>query len=382
MTDVLVVFGTRPEAIKMAPLAHKFRDQSDVDLKVCVTGQHREMLHQVLDIFDVQVDYDLDVMKSGQDLAGITSRIVDKMNQVLKELCPKIVLVHGDTTTTFATSLACFYNSISVGHVEAGLRTHDLRAPFPEEFNRRVAGLVSEVHFCPTISCKNNLLAEGVPEQTIHVTGNTVVDALQWAIQKIETDPKTQEKIDNFLEKKLQFDWLHEEFILITGHRRENFGSGFLEICKAIRDLSIEFPNLKFVYPVHLNPNVQEPVNKILSSRDNVYLIEPLEYLYFIRLLSTCLIVLTDSGGIQEEAPGLGKPVLVMRDVTERPEALEAGAVKLVGASRENITKGIRELLNTPTAFEKMISSSNPYGDGKASDRIVKIVKERLSAEY
>lgn len=382
MTDVLIVFGTRPEAIKMAPLVHKFRDENDVDVKVCVTGQHREMLHQVLDIFEVQADYDLDVMKNGQDLAGVTSRILDKMNQVLKELSPKIVLVHGDTTTTFATSLACFYNSIAVGHVEAGLRTHDLHAPFPEEFNRRVAGLVTEVHFCPTISCKNNLLAEGTPEQNIHVTGNTVVDALNWAIEKIETDPKMQKKIDDFLKEKLKFDLLHEDFILITGHRRENFGSGFLEICQAIRDLSIEFPNLKFVYPVHLNPNVQAPVNEILSSRDNVFLIEPLEYLYFVRLLSTCFIVLTDSGGIQEEAPGLGKPVLVMRDVTERPEAVEAGTVKLVGASRENITKGIRELLNTPLAYKKMVSSRNPYGDGEASARIVKIVKERISAEY
>ena len=375
----MVVFGTRPEAIKMAPLCHRLREQKDISSVICVTAQHREMLDQVLSIFDLIPDIDLNVMKKGQDLHDVTSSILLKMRDILKEEKPDIVLVHGDTTTTFATSLACFYMGVKVGHIEAGLRTHDIQAPFPEEYNRQSTGIIADYHFAPTDLSQQNLLAEGKDKGSIIVTGNTVIDALLLVLEKIEVVENKFKDITLRLNERLLFDWEAAPFVLITGHRRENFGQGFLDICDAVKELAMKNPDTHFVYPVHLNPNVQEPVNEILLGLHNVWLLEPLEYEDFIYLLKHSYLVLTDSGGIQEEAPSLGKPVLVMRDVTERPEAVEAGTVKLVGASKENIVSNIDLLLNDEALYKKMSQAHNPYGDGKACDRIVEFIRGRLN---
>lgn len=374
MKKVMVVFGTRPEAIKMAPLCLRLREQKDIETIICVTAQHREMLDQVLSIFDLVPDIDLNVMKKGQDLYDVTSNILLKMRDTLQDEKPDIVLVHGDTTTTFATSLACFYMGVKVGHVEAGLRTHDIQAPFPEEYNRQSTGIIANYHFAPTDLSQKNLLAEGKYKESIIVTGNTVIDALHLVLKTIDADKNKSKDITLRLNERLPFDWEATRFVLITGHRRENFGQGFLDICAAIRELALKNPDTHFVYPVHLNPNVQKPVNEILIGLDNVWLIEPLEYEEFVYLLKQSYLVLTDSGGIQEEAPSLGIPVLVMRDVTERPEAVEAGTVKLVGASKENIIFNIDLLLNDEALYEIMSQAHNPYGDGNACDRIVEYI--------
>ena len=379
MKKVMVVFGTRPEAIKMAPLCHRLREQKDIETIICVTAQHREMLDQVLSIFELTPDIDLNVMKKGQDLYDLTSDILLRMRNTLKEEKPDIVLVHGDTTTTFATSLACFYMGVKVGHVEAGLRTHDIQAPFPEEYNRQSTGIIADYHFAPTDLSQQNLLAEGKNKESIIVTGNTVIDALHLVLKKIDVDNNKSKDITLRLNERLPFAWEAARFVLITGHRRENFGQGFLDICEAIKELAIKNPDSHFVYPVHLNPNVQKPVNEILLGLDNVWLIEPLEYEDFVYLLKQSYLVLTDSGGIQEEAPSLGKPVLVMRDVTERPEAVEAGTVKLVGASKANIISSIDLLLNDEALYTKMSQAHNPYGDGKACDRIVEYIRESVN---
>ena len=375
MKKVMVVFGTRPEAIKMAPLCHRLRKQKDIETIICVTGQHRELLDQVLSIFELIPDIDLNVMKKGQDLYDVTSSILLKMRDTLREEKPDIVLVHGDTTTTFATSLACFYMGIKVGHVEAGLRSHDIHAPFPEEYNRRSTGIIADYHFAPTDLSRQNLLGEEKNKESIIVTGNTVIDALHLVLKTIDVDKNKSKAITLRLNERLPFDWEVTRFVLITGHRRENFGKGFLDICEAIKELAMKNPEVHFIYPVHLNPNVQKPVNEILSELDNVWLIEPLKYEDFVYLLKQSYLVLTDSGGIQEEAPSLGVPVLVMRDVTERPEAVEAGTVKLVGASKENIVFNIDLLLNDEALYKKMSQAHNPYGDGKACDRIVAYIR-------
>jgi len=379
LKKVMVVFGTRPEAIKMAPLCHRLREQKDIETIICVTAQHREMLDQVLSIFELTPDIDLNVMKKGQDLYDVTTNILLKMRDTLKEEKPDIVLVHGDTTTTFATSLACFYMGVKVGHVEAGLRTHDIQAPFPEEYNRQSTGIIADYHFAPTDLSQQNLLAEGKNKESIIVTGNTVIDALHLVLKTIDVDKNKSKDITLRLNERLPFAWEAARFVLITGHRRENFGQGFLDICEAIKELAIKNPDSHFVYPVHLNPNVQKPVNEILLGLDNVWLIEPLEYEDFVYLLKQSYLVLTDSGGIQEEAPSLGKPVLVMRDVTERPEAVEAGTVKLVGASKTNIISSIDLLLNDEALYTKMSQAHNPYGDGKACDRIVEYIRESVN---
>jgi len=376
LKKVMVVFGTRPEAIKMAPLCHRLREQKDIETIICVTAQHREMLDQVLSIFELTPDIDLNVMKKGQDLYDVTSNILLKMRNTLKEEKPDIVLVHGDTTTTSATSLACFYMGVKVGHVEAGLRTHDIQAPFPEEYNRQSTGIIADYHFAPTDLSQQNLLAEGKNKESIIVTGNTVIDALHLVLKTIDVDKNKLKDVTLRLNERLPFAWEAARFVLITGHRRENFGQGFLDICEAIKELAIKNPDSHFVYPVHLNPNVQKPVNEILLGLDNVWLIEPLGYEDFVYLLKQSYLVLTDSGGIQEEAPSLGKPVLVMRDVTERPEAVEAGTVKLVGASKKNIISSIDLLLNDEALYKKMSQAHNPYGDGKACDRIVEYIRE------
>jgi len=363
---VLIVFGTRPEAIKMAPVVKTLATQLDVS--VCVTAQHREMLDQVLDLFEIVPDHDLDIMKPGQDLYDVTSNVLLGMKSVLLEEKPDVVLVHGDTTTTMATSLAAFYQQIPVGHVEAGLRTHDIYSPFPEEVNRQVTGRVTKYHFAPTEQAKQNLLTEQIAEQDIIVTGNTVIDALLSVVEKakaVEFSPDLLAELPFLSQKVLP------RMVLVTGHRRENFGQGFEEICQALADLAAMHPDVQFVYPVHLNPNVREPVNRILSYVDNVYLIEPQDYLPFVKLMNASTLILTDSGGIQEEAPSLGKPVLVMRNTTERPEAVEAGTVKLVGANRDNIVQAVGTLLSDEVAYKLMARAHNPYGDGKASERIL-----------
>jgi UDP-N-acetylglucosamine 2-epimerase (non-hydrolysing) len=369
---ILLVFGTRPEAIKMAPLYHALKARSDLfDTRVCVTAQHRQMLDQVLRVFDVKTDIDLDLMKEGQDLFDVTSSALLGMREVLKAHRPDVLLVHGDTTTSLASAIAGFYSGISVGHIEAGLRTHDLSAPFPEEFNRQVVGKVAKWHFAPTALSRQNLLNEGVPESRIAVTGNTVIDALFWVLDRIESDTLRKVSISTFLEDRLPFSWQHDRFVLITGHRRENFGDGFIQICKALKELACIYPGIHFVYPVHLNPNVQGPVNSILMGLSNVHLIDPLDYEPFVYLLKHSYLVLTDSGGIQEEAPSLGKPVLVMREVTERPEAVEAGTVRLVGANRDRIVANVSELIENEFSYKKMSRAHNPYGDGAACRRII-----------
>ena len=383
MKRVMLVFGTRPEAIKMAPLVKEFQKHSnDFKTIVCVTGQHREMLDQVLDIFDIKPDYDLNIMKQGQDLYDVTSRVLVGMRDVLKEAQPDVVLVHGDTTTSTASALAAFYQQIPVGHVEAGLRTHNIYSPWPEEMNRLITGRIATYHFAPTPLSRDNLLKENVAESAIIVTGNTVIDALYWVVDKIKNDEQLQGDLNNIL-YKAGYDTARlldgRKLVLITGHRRENFGDGFINMCTAIKDLTQKYPEVDFVYPMHLNPNVRKPIHEVfgedLSNLGNMFFIEPLEYLSFVYLMEKSTIVLTDSGGIQEEAPGLGKPVLVMRDTTERPEALSAGTVKLVGTDYDKIVGEVSELLDDAIAYEKMSHAVNPYGDGLACGRIVEELK-------
>lgn len=374
---VLIVFGTRPEAIKMVPLVKEFEKQCDVfNMKVCVTAQHREMLDQVLQLFDIKPDYDLNIMKAGQDLYDITAKVLLGMREVLEEFKPDIVLVHGDTTTTIATTLASFYKKIAVGHVEAGLRTNDIYSPWPEEANRLLTTQITKYHFAPTLSNKQNLLKEHIPEANIIVTGNTVIDTLFLAVEKIEKDNELQLSLTQQIASK-GYAMSDRRMVLVTGHRRENFGEGFLNICQGLKELAEEHQDVDFVYPVHLNPNVQQPVQKLLKDIENVYLIDPLDYLPFVFLLHHSYLVLTDSGGVQEEAPSLGKPVVVMRDTTERPEAVEAGTVILVGASTEGIKENVGRLLTNETYYKKMSYAHNPYGDGNASKKIVEFLKNR-----
>lgn len=380
---ILFVFGTRPEAIKMAPLVKKLQSEPDkFKTVVCVTAQHRQMLDQVLHIFDIVPDYDLDIMKPNQDLYDITSRVLLGMRDVLKEVQPDAVLVHGDTTTSTAAALAAFYQQIPVGHVEAGLRTHNIYSPWPEEMNRQITGRITTHHFAPTPLAKQNLLNENVMPEQIIVTGNTVIDALYMVVEKIKNDEALQEELAGVL-KEAGYDTARldgsRRLVLITGHRRENFGDGFISMCTAIRDLAAKYPDVDFVYPMHLNPNVRKPIHEVFGEingykphtpNGNLFLIEPLEYLSFVYLMEKSTIVLTDSGGIQEEAPGLGKPVLVMRETTERPEALESGTVHLVGTNYDKIVNEVSTLLDDAVAYEKMSKAVNPYGDGHASERI------------
>ena len=372
----LLVFGTRPEAIKMAPLIHELRSEPEqFDLKICITSQHRQMLDQVLEIFNIKADIDLNLMKQDQNLFNLTSSILNGMQNVFIKYKPDVVLVHGDTTTTLATSMAAFYASIPVGHVEAGLRTYDFNSPFPEEFNRQITSKIARWHFAPTKLSKKNLISEGVKKNLISVTGNTVIDALQWVLKRIDHDKSRRDNLESIINNNLSFNWHNDNFILITAHRRENFGNGFFQICSAIRELASKYPKIHFVYPVHLNPNVIKPVYEILGGINNVHLIKPQEYESFIYLLKHAYLVLTDSGGIQEEAPSLGKPVLVMRDTTERPEAVEAGTVELVGSNQQRIVQGVTSLLNNKNHYKAMSQSHNPYGDGLASKRIVNILR-------
>lgn len=379
MKKVMLVFGTRPEAIKMAPLVKEFQKYPErFETLVCVTGQHREMLDQVLHIFEITPDYDLNIMKQGQDLYDVTARVLTGMRDVLKEAQPDVVLVHGDTTTSTAAALAAFYQQIPVGHVEAGLRTHNIYSPWPEEMNRQITGRIATYHFAPTPLSRQNLLAESVKEEQIIVTGNTVIDALYMVVNKIKCDKSLDTELESLL-KNAGYDVNRlangKKLVLITGHRRENFGDGFINMCTAIKDLTRKYPDVDFVYPMHLNPNVRKPIHEVfgedLSNLGNMFFIEPLEYLSFVYLMEKSTIVLTDSGGIQEEAPGLGKPVLVMRDTTERPEALEAGTVKLVGTNYERIVHEVSTLINEQDYYDQMSKAVNPYGDGLACGRII-----------
>lgn len=371
MIKILHVFGTRPEAIKMAPLVKACEASNVLESRVCVTAQHREMLDQVLEIFDIVPDYDLDLMMPGQTLNDVTSAILLKLKPILVDYRPDLLLVHGDTATTFAASLAAYYEKIDVGHVEAGLRTGNIYSPWPEEINRKLTGSIARFHFAPTIVSKQNLLNEGVPEEAICVTGNTVIDALMYARKKINNDTQIVQEITSTL-PKINFD---NKTILVTGHRRENFGSGFEAICKSLQQLASQREDIEIIYPVHLNPNVQAPVKKYLSEFDNIHLIPPLDYLPFIYLMQKSYLILTDSGGVQEEAPSLGKPVLVMRDTTERPEAVNAGTVKLVGTNLHEITSGVTTLLESSKLYNKMSVAKNPYGDGLASEKILKFIE-------
>lgn len=387
MKRILLVFGTRPEAIKMAPLVNAFEvDRHNFETYVCVTAQHREMLDQVMNLFQITPDYDLNIMKQGQDLYDITSRVLIGMRDVLNEVQPDIVLVHGDTTTSMAAALASFYKQIPVGHVEAGLRTHDIYSPWPEEINRQITGRIATYHFAPTELSKKNLIRENVDKSNIIVTGNTVIDALHWVVEKIKSDEaietEVKQQLNTFGLDKAILDAVSQSdttkrVVLITGHRRENFGEGFINICKAIRALAQKYTDVEFIYPVHLNPNVRKPVEELLGDKggdtllNNIHLIEPLEYLPFVYLMSKSYLVLTDSGGIQEEAPGLGIPVLVMRDTTERPEAVEAGTVLLVGTNKERIEIEVSKLLDNIDLYKKMSKAVNPYGDGRACTRIL-----------
>lgn len=379
MKKILLVFGTRPEAIKMAPLVLAFQKHTqELEMKVCVTAQHREMLDQVLEIFNITPDFDLNIMKPGQDLYDVTSNILLGMKKVLTEYQPNLVLVHGDTTTTIATAMSAFYQKIPVGHVEAGLRTGDIYSPWPEEANRKLTGTLTKFHFAPTQTSKDNLLKENIDNDDIYITGNTVIDALLWVLDKIDNTSTLKSELSQKI--KSQFSGLEDgkKFVLITGHRRENFGQGFLDMCSAIKTLAQKHQNVNFVYPVHLNPNVQKPVLELLSGIDNVYLISPLDYEPFVYLMSQSYLILTDSGGIQEEAPSLGKPVLVMRETTERPEAIDAGTVKLVGTNPNNIINAVSELLEDASAYNQMSRSHNPYGDGKACEKIINTIKEKI----
>lgn len=384
MKKVMLVFGTRPEAIKMAPLVKEFQKHpEDFDTIVCVTGQHRQMLDQVLEIFDIKPDYDLNIMKQGQDLYDVTARVLTGLRDVLKETQPDVVLVHGDTTTSTAAALAAFYQQIPVGHVEAGLRTHNIYSPWPEEMNRQITGRIATFDFAPTPLSRQNLLGEGVAEDKITVTGNTVIDALHYVVEKIHGNIGLEgELIGQLLNAGYDVARLRNgrKLVLITGHRRENFGDGFISMCRAIKALTEKYPEVDFVYPMHLNPNVRKPIHEVfgenLQGLGNMFFIEPLEYLSFVYLMEKSNIVLTDSGGIQEEAPGLGKPVLVMRDTTERPEALEAGTVKLVGTDYDMIVNEVSSLLDDTARYEAMSKAVNPYGDGKACGRIVKTFEQ------
>jgi UDP-N-acetylglucosamine 2-epimerase len=380
MGKIMLVFGTRPEAIKMAPLVKELQKHSDkFETIVCVTGQHRQMLDQVLEIFNIKPDYDLNIMKQGQDLYDVTARVLIGMRDVLKEVRPDVVLVHGDTTTSTAAALAAFYQQIPVGHVEAGLRTHNIYSPWPEEMNRQITGRIATYDFAPTQLSRLNLISEGVSEDKITVTGNTVIDALHIVVDKIKKNKALGVKLEAVL-KDAGYDINRlvngKKLVLITGHRRENFGEGFISICRAIKTLTEKYPDVDFVYPMHLNPNVRKPIHEVfgtkLNSLVNMFFIEPLEYLAFVYLMEKSNIVLTDSGGIQEEAPGLGKPVLVMRDTTERPEALEAGTVKLVGTDYDTIIEKVSLLLDDAVYYDKMSKAINPYGDGNACARIIK----------
>ena len=378
MKKVMLVFGTRPEAIKMAPLVKALQaDSGHFKTLVCVTGQHRQMLDQVLSLFDIAPDYDLNIMKPGQDLYDVTARVMLGLRSIFDEAKPDIALVHGDTTTTMAASLAAFYRQIPVGHVEAGLRTHNIYSPWPEEINRQITGRIAKYHFAPTPLSRKNLLAENVPDENIAVTGNTVIDALHYVVAKIAGS----ETIRNGLEKLLResgYDTARlaggKKLVLITGHRRENFGDGFISMCRAIKALNEKYPDVDFVYPMHLNPNVRAPIKSVFGAGTpaNMFFIEPLDYLPFVYLMEKSYMLLTDSGGVQEEAPGLGKPVLVMRDTTERPEAVEAGTVKLVGSDFDKIVGGVSELIDDPALYNKMSRAVNPYGDGLACGRILK----------
>lgn len=380
MKKIMMVFGTRPEAIKMAPLIKELQKYPDAfDTVVCVTGQHREMLDQVLEIFDIHPDYDLNIMKPGQDLYDITARVLTGMRDVLKTCRPDVVLVHGDTTTSAAAALAAYYQQIPVGHVEAGLRTHNIYSPWPEEINRQITSRIAEYNFAPTPLSRQNLLSEGVRDESIKVTGNTVIDALYWVVDKIRKENDLNMELADKLRvsgydtKRLSGN---RRLVLVTGHRRENFGDGFISMCSAIKTLAQKYSDVDFVYPMHLNPNVRKPIHEVfgddLSSLGNMFFIEPLEYLSFVYLMDKSDVVLTDSGGVQEEAPGLGKPVLVMRDTTERPEALEAGTVKLVGTDYDTIVNEVSLLLDDKEAYDRMSNAVNPYGDGLACSRIVK----------
>ena len=382
MKKVMLVFGTRPEAIKMAPLVKEFQKDKNINTLVCVTGQHRQMLDQVLDLFQIKPDYDLNIMKSGQDLYDVTSQVIIGMRDILKNAKPDIVLVHGDTTTSTAAALAAFYQQIPVGHVEAGLRTHNIYSPWPEEMNRQITGRIAAYHFSPTKLSKSNLIKENINDNNIIITGNTVIDALFYVVEKIKNNDKLNQDLYHILIqcgydiKRLDDG---RRLILITGHRRENFGDGFINMCTAIKKLVQKYPDVDFVYPMHLNPNVRKPIHEVfgenLSEHSNMFFIEPLEYFSFIYLMEKATIVLTDSGGIQEEAPSLGKPVLVMRDTTERPEAVEAGTVKLVGTDYDKIVSNVSELLDNQASYLQMSQSANPYGDGHACERIVSFIQ-------
>lgn len=373
---IMLVFGTRPEAIKMAPLVHALKAELGLfELKICITSQHRQMLDQVLEVLDIKPDIDLNLMRQDQNLSNLTSLILNEMQSIFLQYRPDIVLVHGDTTTTLATSMAAFYASIPVGHVEAGLRTYDLKAPFPEEFNRQITSKITKWHFAPTELSQKNLLSEGVDKFSITVTGNTVIDTLFWVLNRIDRDKNRQKKLENFLNSELSIDWQDKDFVLVTAHRRENFGNGFIQICSALKELALKYPKVSFVYPVHLNPNVSKPVYEILESLSNIHLIKPLEYEAFVYLLKHSYLVLTDSGGIQEEAPSLGKPVLVMRDITERPEAVEAGTVEIVGSNHQRIVQSVSRLLNDKKHYQAMSRAHNPYGDGLACKRIVDVLR-------
>ncbi len=376
---IFIVFGTRPEAIKMAPLVLEFKKHPDqFQTIVCVTGQHRQMLDQVLKIFEITPDYDLNIMKQGQDLYDVTARVLLGMRDVLKETKPDIVFVHGDTTTSTAAALAAFYQQIPVAHIEAGLRTYNIYSPWPEEINRQLTSRIATYNFAPTPLSKQNLLQEHVKEETITVTGNTVIDALYMVVERIKKNQKLNKELEQNLLKAGYDVNRNKRLVLITGHRRENFGEGFISMCTAIKDLTKKYPEVDFVYPMHLNPNVRKPIHEVfgenLSDLGNIFFIEPLEYLDFVYLMEKCTIVLTDSGGIQEEAPGLGKPVLVMRDTTERPEALEAGTVKLVGTDYNKIVGEVSSLLDDKSYYDQMSKAVNPYGDGLACQRVVKIL--------
>tara|TARA_B100000405_G_scaffold2982_1_gene2524 strand:+ start:2240 stop:3370 length:1131 start_codon:yes stop_codon:yes gene_type:complete len=376
MKKILVVFGTRPEAIKMAPIIQKLKKEEDCyETRVCVTAQHREMLDQVLDLFKINPDYDLNIMQPDQDLDEVASKILIKLKSVLDDFLPDLVLVHGDTITTFTASLSAYLKKIKVGHVEAGLRTGDLFSPWPEEGNRKLTSILTDYHFAPTALSKKNLLDEGIDESKIFITGNSVIDALQITVNRIENDKKLKSQIEKRVEKS-GFVNLSSKFILVTGHRRENFGQGMLNICESLKVLAKNNLDINFLYPVHLNPNVRKPVNDLLSDISNIKIVEPFEYEEFIYLMSKSYLILTDSGGIQEEAPSLGKPVLVMRNKTERPEAIEAGTVKLVGSDKDKIVKEVQKLLDNYEEYQKMCKAINPYGDGKTSKRIIEILKD------
>lgn len=366
---VMVVFGTRPEAIKMAPLVHALREHPELEPQVVVTAQHRQMLDQVLELFEITPDADLDIMQPGQTLPDVTARIVQGMTPVIQSLAPDIVLVHGDTSTTLSTALAAFYARVPIGHVEAGLRTGDMQAPWPEEMNRRLTAPLCTMHFAPTSRSRDNLLAEGMVDHTVHVTGNTVIDALLEVDRKLKSDQTLRHR----MAERFPFLAPDKRLLLVTGHRRENFGGGFERICRALARIA-ERDDVQIVYPVHLNPNVQEPVRRHLSDHGNIHLIEPQDYLPFVYLMQQSYLILTDSGGVQEEAPSLGKPVLVMRDTTERPEAVEAGTVRLVGTDSNRIVAGVMQLIDDQSAYQRMSGAHNPYGDGEASSRIVQAI--------